>query len=293
MLSLGSSSVEDQAALIGDRVECLTDLSIPLDREKGKIKDTLRFFTGDHPAAQFEQGTKQEGTYKCGACGCKESMFSDQAHSLNYNWRSLETLESLAIGGTYGKHPEILKPFDALKVDELRQELGARGVADISMTKLILSDMLDDILRGVARVPALLLTDPSHSLLSLNLDRYEVVASEPLHDLKGHIINLITELPHVLPNGDITTQCTHLISCCLAKEKKSGADLLRVAIQLFLLLKDLDVSSKILLLQTIIKIGEILYSRDHMRSPRQLLQLCNSCWLHMELCVDLFFYTKA
>ena len=49
--------------------------------------------------------------------------------------------------------------------------------------------MLDDILRGVARLPALLLTDPSRSLLSLNLDRYEVVASEPLHDLKGHIIN--------------------------------------------------------------------------------------------------------
>ena len=79
--------------------------------------------------------------------------------------------------------------------------------------------MLDNILRGVARLPALL-TDPSRSLLCLDLDKYEVVANEPLHDLKGHIINLITELPHVLPNGDIITQCTHLISCCLAKEKR-------------------------------------------------------------------------
>ena len=150
MLSLGSSSVEDQAAFIGDRVECLADLSVPLDCEKGKIKDTLRFFTSDHPAAQFEQGTKQGGTYKCGAYGCKESMFSGQANFLNYNWRSLETLQPLAIGGTYGKHLGILKPFDALKVDELRQELGARGVADTSMTKPILSDVLDDLLRGVA-----------------------------------------------------------------------------------------------------------------------------------------------
>lgn len=142
-------------------------------------------------------------------------------------------------------------------------------------------------------MPALLLTDPSRSLSSLNLDRYEVVASEPLHDLKGHIINLITELPYVLLDGDISTQCTHLISCCLAKEKKSGADLWRVIIQLFLLLKDLDSSTKILLLlQTIIKIGEILYSRDHRRSPRQLLQLYNSCWLHMELCADLFSTPK-
>ena len=91
----------------------------------------------------------------------------------------------------------------------------------------------------------------------------------------------------MLPNGDITTQCTHLISCCLTKEKKSGADIQRVVIQLFLL-KDLDVGSKILLLLQIIKIGEILYSRDHMWSLRELLQLYNSCWLHMELCVDLF-----
>ena len=30
--------------------------------------------TGDHPVAQFEQGTKLGGNYKC-ACGCQESLF--------------------------------------------------------------------------------------------------------------------------------------------------------------------------------------------------------------------------
>ena len=153
--------------------------------------------------------------------------------------------------------------------------------------------MLDTTLKGVVRVPALLLTNPTQSLSTLNLSRYEVIASEPLHDLKGHIINLITELPYILPSGDTTVQCNHLISNCLAKDKKSGADMRRVVIQIYLLLKDLDCSSKILLLlQTIIKIGEILYSRENTRSPRQLLQLYNSCWLHMELCSDLFPVTK-
>lgn len=80
-------------------------------------------------------------------------------------------------------------------------------------------------------------------------------------------------------------KCTHLIDCCLAKEKKSGADLRRVVIQIYLLLKDLDCSPKIILLfLTLIKVGEISYSLDDHRSPRQLLQLYNSCWLHMELC---------
>ena len=157
------------------------------------------------------------------------------------------------------------------------------------MKKDILNGMLDSTLKGVVRVLALLLPNRTQSLSTLNLSRYEVLASEPLYDLKGHIINLIPELPHLLPSSDTTAQCNHLISSYLAKEKKSGADMRRVVIQVYLLLKDLDCGSKILLLlQTIIKIGEILYARDNTRSPRQLLQLCNSCWLHVELCVELF-----
>ena len=100
---------------------------------------------------------------------------------------------------------------------------------------------------------------------------------------------MITELPCILPSCDTTTRCNHLISNCLAKERKSltGADMRRVVIQIYLLLKDLVCSSNILLLlQTIIKINEILYSRENTRSPRQLFQLYNSCWLHMELCLD-------
>jgi hypothetical protein len=121
-------------------MECLEDLSVPLDTEDGiEISDTLRFFTGDHPAAQFEQGTKQGGTYKCGACGCKENRFDDQGHSLSYKWRSLEEIQSLATGGVYGKHAGALKPFDSLKVSELRVELTAQ---DTTM-KDILAEMLE------------------------------------------------------------------------------------------------------------------------------------------------------
>lgn len=88
ILSAGSSSAEDQAALIGDRISCILDLATPVQTDTGiPISDTLRFFTGDHPAAQFEQGTKQGGTFKCGACGCQEHLFSDQAHSLFHTWR--------------------------------------------------------------------------------------------------------------------------------------------------------------------------------------------------------------
>ena len=103
LLSPGSSSVEDQAALVKERINCLLDLPTPVQTDTGiEVHDTLRFFTGDHPAAQFEQGTKQGGTYKCGACGVKEHMFSDQAHTLSHPWRPLSELQSIATGGVLG-----------------------------------------------------------------------------------------------------------------------------------------------------------------------------------------------
>ena len=75
LLATRSSCVEDQAALVGDRLECLPNLAKPVVTDNGiEITDTMRFFTGDHPAVQFEQGTKQGGNYKCGACGCKEMI---------------------------------------------------------------------------------------------------------------------------------------------------------------------------------------------------------------------------
>ena len=170
-------------------------------------------------------------------------------------WRSLKEMQTLATGGRVGSQPGALRPFD-LKVKELRSELEARGmVVDNTMHRADLQKSLDKILRGVMRVPALLLSNPTQQLTSLNLEKYEIVASEPLHDIKGHVINLITELPNILPPGDIKSKCTHLIDCCLAKER---ADLRRVVIQLYLLLKDLDCSCRVLLLlQSIIKIGRL------------------------------------
>ena len=67
ILALCSSSVEDQAALISDRRECIQELSINLQDSKGTlICDELVFFYGDKAAQQVERGTQQGGTYKCG-----------------------------------------------------------------------------------------------------------------------------------------------------------------------------------------------------------------------------------
>ena len=41
-------------------------------------------------------------------------------------------------------------------------------------------------------------SNPSQPLSELGLLSYAVLGPEPMHDLKGHLINLLTELPHIL-----------------------------------------------------------------------------------------------
>ncbi len=44
LLSAGSSSTEDQAVLVGDRISCLLDLQTPVKTESGiEVKDVLRW----------------------------------------------------------------------------------------------------------------------------------------------------------------------------------------------------------------------------------------------------------
>ena len=75
------------------------------------VYDTLRFFIGDHPATQFEKGTQMVGRYKCGGCGCKAELMDDQAHALRCKWRSTADLQSIAIGGVFGRQSGKVKPM--------------------------------------------------------------------------------------------------------------------------------------------------------------------------------------
>ena len=64
VLAMNSSSIKDQAALISDWMECIRELNTDLKTADNiTISDTLLFFSGDKPAAQFERGTQIGGNY--------------------------------------------------------------------------------------------------------------------------------------------------------------------------------------------------------------------------------------
>lgn len=141
--------------------------------------------TGDKPAQNFERGTQQGGNFKCGSCGVKSTMIQGQAHSLCQTWRSLEDLQKLVLAGCYGNKAGCSKPLNKLRAKDLRQELRARGVFDVTGKVEELQRTLDNILCGAQRVPTLLIHNPAQNLASLNLQQYTILACEPLHALKG------------------------------------------------------------------------------------------------------------
>ena len=285
MIAPSTSSLSDLLALIPDRIECLQELSNTITSDKGiPIKDRVRFFIGDKPAQQFERGTQVGGVYKC---GCKGSLMQDLSYALQCPPRSLQQLQDLILNGKYGGQAGVLKPLDKLLVADLKQELTARSIDTTSMQKTELQDKLVQILKGAQRVPSILVLNPTQSLTELNLEDYEVLDCEPLHDLKGHGHNLLDELPHLVP-----TQHKQKISQIIQSTLKDGASgaVIRVAIiKAYLkLLKLQDVNNKVKeLLGTLVKISQILYSRDCCRTPKTVLQLYNVTWLHHELCREL------
>ncbi|XP_068696324.1 uncharacterized protein [Montipora foliosa] len=88
-----------------------------------------------------------------------------------------------------------------MTVAELRAECLARGLNDEGLKK-DLQQNLKEQLKGVQGVPALLINEQDKSMEDINLGMYEVLPTEPLHDIKEHISNVVTEIVAHLPDEE-------------------------------------------------------------------------------------------
>ena len=88
---------------------------------------------------------------------------------------------------------------------ELRQEVRARSITDID--GLLADDLRNTlnniILKGAQCVPSLFVHDPEQNPSTLHL--------QPLHCLKGHLLNLYAELPNIL-TGPLREECEKIIN---------------------------------------------------------------------------------
>lgn len=115
-----------------------------------------------------------------------------------------------------------IKPMENLKVQELRTELEKRGQSTYRKRKPELERDFDDLRRGIVDVPALLQGVPHTPLEEISLERYEISPVEPLHDVKGHLSNLMDELQVVL-TGEVKERVDVIVSSVLGKDTLRGS----------------------------------------------------------------------
>ena len=142
-----------------------------------------------------------------------------------------------------------------------------------------LEEILKDTIHGAHRVPALLVNHPYSSIDDHNLSRYECLPVEPLHAIKGHIINLYEEIPYHLSKQDKKTFNDAKQASFNGKEVKNGSDyresLVNICLNLDPTFPFYDVFS------TLCEIQEIMYQNESKRSITSVLRLYNITYLHM------------
>ena len=159
-----------------------------------KVVDTVQFFKGDKPAAQFEARVSCGGKYPCVGCSCHCNCFSDFSHAVNCPQRSLAQIQEIAIAGHFGKIPGHIKFYEELSTNQLRLELEKRAVTNYPTDKVGRLATLREILCGVQRIPSVLLLAPEATLDDLHLGSCCVLQCEPLHDLKGYLGAVLRKL---------------------------------------------------------------------------------------------------
>ena len=168
-----------------------------------------------------------------------------------------------------------------------------RGVKTAGKKKDELSEVFDNLRRGINNVPALLQPDPETDLQNMHLHRYEICPSEPLHDIKGHLSNVFEETSKLL-SGEALTKFTNICSTVLGKDTLRCSDYRKATILISLALKESNADKTIVeVFRTAAEINELLYANVTKRSPESILRLHNVTYIHATLCIQIFSSPKT
>ena len=118
-----------------------------------------------------------------------------------------------------------LKLYDRLSKTEITDELHQHAVKFIStVTKKDLMDILSYEMHGIQQLPALWYDYPTHSIEELNLSHYEILPSEPLHEVSNYIKNIYQELPSHLTNNEKKIVIEVIDESFNGKEARNSSD---------------------------------------------------------------------
>ena len=141
---------------------------------------------------------------------------------------------------------------------------------------------------GISNFPALLQDSLTATLESLHLGNYEISPTEPLHDLKGHLTNIIEE-SLTITSGSMHEVITAVKRTVLWKDTIQCSDLRKAVIYNIIKLNDINPNApSTQLYRSAVEISYLFYTHDSVRTPKTILCLHNRAFLHAHQCTVLF-----
>ena len=179
-------------------------------------------------------------------------------------------------------------PFENLKTFEVIDEVKSRNLdtKNLKATKKDLLPVLKKELKGSKRVPVLLFNNPKIHMKNLGLSKYEISMVECMHDVAGHIDNILEELAHHLNISDKQKFAERLQVYHSEKDKKRCCDKRKILLQMthFLCYK---INGKVhILLKTLSEMQRILYLGDDMCTSKNILRFHSCVFEHFILLKD-------
>ena len=147
----------------------------------------MRIFRGDDPVAQLEAGHQKGGDYFCWLCPIEAAATKNIILSLKQPLLSLQDKVSKVLmpSGAYSRIVKgNIKLFSKLSKTELVEELLQRRIIfTCQSTTKELQGLLDCEMHGIQELPAVLFNNLALTLKDINMENYEILKNEPLHDV--------------------------------------------------------------------------------------------------------------
>ncbi|CAC5365492.1 unnamed protein product [Mytilus coruscus] len=274
------SSDEEQTLYTRTRLEDLQEIHLPTrvthDDHNLTVFDDLRVFSGDGPALQFESAV-EHGNYV--RCFNIKPLSLDERCQLATSTTSLRKLKQ-----------GIFSPFQNLKKADLVKELKARNIETTDKDRKQLQEDLTQLLHGISRPPALMIPEPHLPTETINILSYEILCTEPLHDLTNVIQNIIAELPYHIQDKEAQKDFQNFSQTTIGdKNQVKGSDARLYLVKLAKFAANLHEQKKIdkntiQMIESLVEITNICYSKYECRSPKQILRLYNQCFLFAVTC---------
>ena len=271
-------ATDAQLSYIATRCEDLELLNETISWKGAPIKDKMRLFKGDGPAAQFEAGQQKGGKFPCWGCSIHKSRISDFVHASSLPLISLNDRVDKVLASLQSLKASKLKKtklYTDLSIDNLILELQERGIKlSTKQRKYKIQYLLTEEMHGIQRLPSLLFDNPTNTLNDMNLDHYEISTIEPLHDVGNHIKNIYEEIPlHLtaLLRKDLSAVIKASFNDKI--EKKTADYRLSLVHVVSYLIKNHSHTKVLAIFETLLNIVHLLYMPYGKRTNKTILSL--------------------